>query len=460
MKTKIISILCIAASLVTSCEVNETLCEAEHPHKGWVQFHYNWDKMPAYYQQYLNKGLNYLDSMFIIGDRVINQRISYFGYSTLNDDGCYKSDLFREWTEQGENGETLYHTEKTGDGRTNIYHIIEKINENGERVLVEQTYEKNEHQKKFFLPSGEYKFLTVNMDTKDYKYTGLSSVDIENSNVHLGDVVLENVTYEGNSAEVAHPEEWTDNNTTFDKNVYTYEGTPAGFIRSSNEPVTVDSTAIMKWNADEVKTIEFHPIPVTQNIDVFFDLKKTAEVEFKVDSVWCIMSGVPHSTNVGTGALNVSSTDKIMFRTYFVDPNSVPTYDSQHLTDEIGNTNLRCYANITVPGIVENTVTDANTYIGPGVMQLIIWTNITDPTRTGPKPVKILVGMVNLHKSLTAAKLQTFDTDLMVWKKSRDHTSLYLSFDGSITYDMLYGSEVGGIVPFEEKEVPEEFVIY
>ena len=70
------------------------------------------------------------------------------------------------------------------------------------------------------------------------------------------------------------------------------------------------------------------------------------------------------------------------------------------------------------------------------------------------------MGMVNLHKSLKAAKLQTFDTDRNVWKKSRDHTSLYLSFDGSVTREMLYGSNVGGIIPFEEKEVPDQFILY
>ena len=175
---------------------------------------------------------------------------------------------------------------------------------------------------------------------------------------------------------------------------------PALFIRNSQEPVVVDSTTIMKWGADENKTVEFHPVPVTQNIDVFFDLKKDGSVQFKVDSVWCIMSGIPHRMNVGTGGLDVSRTDKIMFRTYFVNTNTVPTYNSERLTDEVGNVNLRCHANITVPGIVENTVTDANTYIGPGVMQIIIYTTIKDETYTGPKEEKILMGMVNLHKSL------------------------------------------------------------
>ena len=426
-------------SMLVSCDVQEDLCEAEHPHKGWAQFKYSWDRLPENYQQYIGKIIKtktderyYLDSMYIIGDRVINQKVSYYGFSTRNNDGCYKSELPSIWVEN-ENGEMEY-----------------------------RTYVKdNEHITDFYVSAGEYKFLTVNMDAADYKYEGLSNLKEEARNVRLGEVTLENLTYEGNSDEIVHPKEWTQNNSaTFDRNQYSYGEEPALFIRNSQEPVVVDSTTIMQWSADENKTVEFHPVPVTQNIDVFFDLKNDASVKFFVDSVWCIMSGVPHKMNVGTGALDVSRTDKIMFRTYFVDTNTVPTYNSNRLTDEVGNENLRCHANITVSGIVENTVTDANTYIGPGVMQLIIYTTITDESYTGPKEEKILIGMVNLHKSLTTAKLQTFDTDMNVWKKSRDHTSLYLSFDGTVTREMLFGSNVGGIIPFEEKEVPDQFIIY
>ena len=430
--------LSLLATAFTSCDVHEQLCEAEHPHKGWAQFKYSWDRLPENYQQYIGKIIKtktderyYLDSMYIIGDRVINQKVSYYGFSTRNNDGCYKSELPSVWV----------------------------TNENGE--LEYRTYVKdNEHITDFYIPAGEYKFLSVNMDAADYKYEGLSNLNEATRNVHLGDVTLENLTYEGNSEYIVHPKEWTSETTTFDRNQYSYDGEPALFIRNSQEPVVVDSTTIMKWGADENKTVEFHPVPVTQNIDVFFDLKKDGSVQFKVDSVWCIMSGIPHRMNVGTGGLDVSRTDKIMFRTYFVNTNTVPTYNSERLTDEVGNVNLRCHANITVPGIVENTVTDANTYIGPGVMQIIIYTTITDETYTGPKEEKILMGMVNLHKSLKAAKLQTFDTDRNVWKKSRDHTSLYLSFDGSVTREMLYGSNVGGIIPFEEKEVPDQFILY
>ncbi len=428
--------MCVAA--YTSCDVHEDLHDhsaassvERNPHVGWVRFGYSWEKLPGNYRQYTGKDNEYLDSMYIICDRVINQKVAYYGFSTRNNDGCYKSEMPGVWF----------------------------TNEDGEQEY--RTYKKdNEHITDFYITSGEYKFLSVNMASKDYKYEGLSGFNESTRNVHLGDITLESITHEGNSDEIAHPKEWTADNTTFDRNPYACGDELAKFIRNTQEPVVVDSTGILRWTGEEVKTVEFNPVPVTQNIDVFFDLSKDASVKFRVDSVWCIMSGVPHKMNVGTGALDISRTDKIMFRTYFVDTSTVPAYDSQRRDDEVGNTSLRCHANITVPGIVENTVTDANTYIGPGVMQIIIYTTITDETYTGPKEEKILVGMVNLHKSLTAAKLQTFDTDMNVWKKTREHTNLYLSFDGKITREMLYGSNVGGIIPFEEQEVPERFLIY
>ena len=179
--------LSLLATAFTSCDVHEQLCEAEHPHKGWAQFKYSWDRLPENYQQYIGKIIKtktderyYLDSMYIIGDRVINQKVSYYGFSTRNNDGCYKSELPSVWV----------------------------TNEDGEQEY--RTYVKdNEHITDFYIPAGEYKFLSVNMDAADYKYEGLSNLNEATRNVHLGDVTLENLTYEGNSEYIVHPKEWT-----------------------------------------------------------------------------------------------------------------------------------------------------------------------------------------------------------------------------------------------------------
>lgn len=412
--------LCIFASLMASC-VKETLCEeGEHPHRAYVKFAYDFSGLPEYFQPYMGK-MNYLDSMLIIGNRVINQRRSAFLFSTYKNSGRYKTDL-------------------------------------PDTILVKDNHDITE----FTLPTGEYKFWTANLNSQDYIYTNLEQMLETGRLLNTGDLTLESVTYDGNSDQLPHPKEWIDPlYYPFDKNIYASpDGKVAGFIRNVKQPIVIDSTSVIRWESSEPKTVTFYPKTVTQNIDMFFDITKATDIKFVVDSVWCIISGVPHKVNVGTGALEIDHTDKLQVRTNFVDPNTVPTVDSQYIKDGEGNTKLRCYANFNVTGIVENTYTDVNKYAGAGVMQLIMYVHITDPEYANKKKVKALIGMVNLHKSLENAKLQTLNAEDLKWRKTRDHSVLYLSFNANITKEMLYGVDNAGIVDYEEVDIPDQFIIY
>lgn len=398
-------VLATAACIVTSC-AHEQLCEEEHPHKAWVEFNYDWTALSSYTNQKP-------DSMLILVDRVIYQHMNTLAYDTKTESGKYLS-------------------ERPADVEAEDNHDV----------------------KRFAINSGEYKFLTMNMSSSNFDYSGLEAIVKNNAVSQLKHADITYKTYPATSPLVNIA-----GSGLTDANLYAHiDGSAAEFILDDKTPVVLDSVPISKWLANEVRTINFQAKPITHNIDLFFDIKKDVRnVDFYIESVYVIISGIPHTINLSSGALDVSNTDKMFFKTDLVDPTVVPNVNSKAIADTKDNNVVRCYKNLTVTGIVENDRVDDDAFYGPGIMQVVINAKVKDGADYVPKKIN---AMVNMHKSLQNAKLQTYNYEMNTYRKSREHSDLYVSLNVLLDKTTVLGDGTGGIIKWQEADVPTEFNIY
>ncbi|MBO7052337.1 MAG: hypothetical protein J6W24_06710 [Prevotella sp.] len=455
----------LLTSMFTSCEVNEQLCEkeidGEHAHRSGVQFNYVWDKMPA--------AVSVLPvNTYIIADRVINTMTTSFMYNVVAESGHYLGDLPKGMAEEDNHDITT-----------------------------------------FQLPSGEYKFLTMSFNrtfeekldpsrivTEDYVITpNPLKMDPSQLNLRLGQFKAEHRTYTYDELKDYYVDSpFGEFDGSVDNNPYTSasddaseeekEAKRAKFIRNITEPLVIDSTTIRRIGTDEVTEIEFNPTTVTQNIDLYFDLKKkqTSSFQFFVSDVWCVLSGIPRSMNIGTGAVDITQTDKLIFRTKLVDPTKVPDANSEELKpqgwpserieDNIGRYDnqaediVRCYANLNIPGIVENSdYTDANKYAGPGVLQIIVKVWVYEKNVNENKwgwRSRTIMGRVNLHKNIERAQLLELYNEkhnVEYWRKAQDYKSVPLAIDATLTQSLITGADESPRVANweEEQHIEQEY---
>lgn len=458
--------LAVFTMMLASCEVNQDLCEkgeigeSTHVHNSAVKFKYAWDKLPASMTETPYQ-------FFIIADRVIKTKAYTFSYNTTANQGHYLNPI-PDWMAEEENAE----------------------------------------RESFEISSGEYKFLTMNYGrtfeekinpsrivTADYVITP-NPLKIEESalKLRLGAFNVSHRTYDYSElSEYYVDSPFGDFNGSVDNNPYTSasadaseeekEAKRAKFIRNITDPIVIDSTTIRWIGNDETSEVEFHPGTITQNVDLYFDLKKkqTSTFQFFVSDVWCVLSGIPRSMNVGTGAVDVSQTDKLIFQTKLVDPTKVPNTSSEEMrpqgwpsdkiVDNIGKYDnqseevVRCYANLNIPGIVENTTyTDANKYAGPGVLQIIVkvwvYEKNVDDNNWGWRS-RTIMGRVNLHKNIERAQLlQLYDENGQeYWRKAQDFKTVHLSIDATLNQSLIIGTDESPRVANweEEQHIEEEF---
>ena len=437
----------------TSCEVNEDLCNKEHPHKSGVQFSYVWDKIP---EAVTTRPVN----TYILANRVINTMSTSFVYNVVAESGHYLGTLPEGMAEEDNHDITT-----------------------------------------FRLSSGEYKFLTMSFNrtfeekldpsrivTEDYIITpNPLKVNAEDLKYRLGQFKAEHRTYTYDELKDYYVESpFSEFDGSVDDNPYTSapesaseeekEAKRAKFIRNISEPIVVDSTTICRIGNDEVTQVNFHPTTVTQNVDLYFDLKKkqTSTFQFFISDVWCVLSGIPRSMNIGTGAIDITQTDKLIFRTKLVDPTKVPNANSEELKpqgwpsekiiDNIGRYDnqsedvVRCYANLNIPGIVENSVyTDANKYAGPGVLQVIVkvwvYEKNVDDNNWGWRS-RTIMGRINLHKNIEHAQLLELysENGNEFWRKAQNYKSVYLAIDAALTQSLITGADESPRVANWEEE--------
>ena len=216
----------------------------------------------------------------------------------------------------------------------------------------------------------------------------------------------------------------------------------AKYIQPDVEPLYYDSTVVQRVRADRQTTFEFKPKILSQNIDINFNIvKNTDEVEFKVTEVWAEISGVPTYIKMNTGYLDIKKTSKMLFKTD-IKPNNPD--DNGNDTNE--NKRIACHGNINVTGVVNvqraygETLEDVRKKIyGPGIMQVVIYTEVYNP-KTGQTFPQKWQGIINLYNTLNKAKLMTTTSDNKYVYRNGEHGTINISAE-----ILLDGKTVGNI---------------
>lgn len=360
----------VTCMLMVACKTDVDLCyESSHPHRAEVEFTYTWDE-----------GVLRPDSMCVLANRIIGQWKSsmvvgtnttpvigyYFSTDIIPEN--YISDEFREYLDSATIANLLY---------------------GGFDFPVS----------KFIVRNGEYKFITFNMDTTAFAYDKLMDYMLSPANEgrRLQDLNMEYKTYSKENNKGALRSliaSWTDYNPYAD------------YIQPEMNPIYFDTTQVVRVETDVVAKVSFHPQPLTQNIDIYFNIKKDVSgVPFVIDSVRAEVSGIPKSINLSNGYLDIEHTAKMMFRMDMCAPfnlTAVPPFEIKKEADQLTKQAVGCHANIDVTGVVRNA--SDYVYSGPGIVQVMIWTHAKDP-QTGLISRKKMQGKINIYKTLGKSDL-------------------------------------------------------
>ena len=255
----------------------------------------------------------------------------------------------------------------------------------------------------FRLPVGTYRFMALNMDTTELVYDDVRRYLADGGDsIGMGSLNIEYRVYaKGEPGLRGTLIDWLDYNPY------------AGYIQPDVTAFCVGTNDV-ELSAGQRYDCKFSPNLMSQNVDVYFTIKKKeGSVPFVVDSVVGEISGLPWRINAVNGWLDISRTNKMMFRMGLVGAGDSPQADSYAATQ------VRCHANIDVPGIVPGSSTDVNT--GPGIMQILIFTHADSPDAPGETLRKKIQGKINLFNTLRQARLTDYTDDLSYVRRTADH---------------------------------------
>lgn len=417
---KLLYTLLLGATLTSCAEVE--ICERDHPHQGDVNFTYTW-----------NKPEDKPNRMGVLCYRVVGQ---WKQVAEVNTDDLTLR-LIGETTITPENrpNENPDEGDNTGGDNTG-----------GDNTGVTEPNEPNEPSEPtepgtgttpppftptVKIPRGYYKFATFPLDNPSIDYSELEQfMKNDAKDYPLQNVGLSYKVYDIKDPKLNKPLAWQDFNPY------------AKYIQPDVEPLYYDSTVVQRVRADRQTTFEFKPKILSQNIDINFNIvKNTDEVEFKVTEVWAEISGVPTYIKMNTGYLDITKTSKMLFKTD-IKPNNPD--DNGNDTNE--NKRIACHGNINVTGVVNvqraygETLEDVRKKIyGPGIMQVVIYTEVYNP-KTGQTFPQKWQGIINLYNTLNKAKLMTTTSDNKYVYRNGEHGTINISAE-----ILLDGKTVGNI---------------
>lgn len=425
----------IAVLLLLSACTDAGLCyEADHPHSGGVYFSYEWPE--GFQLDTLNR-----DSMQILAIRLINHaKYGMVVQSLSPNHGRYfynPPSRVEQWIDSSKLPKpdtttidsigyigVVTEGDEVREGEIGPEIPQPEVEPEPEDTIPEEPLTPyNTEVDHFKLGNGTYKFFTMPTDTTEVMYTNINDyLAAPGDGMQATDVRVMYRSYAANDSTLRQigGGAWADYNPAFD------------YIQPNFGPIMVDSVDFMDVNASRRTMLTFHPRPLTQNIDIYFTIRKDMkDVPFIIDDVWAEISGIPSRAYLFSGHLYLAKTRKMRFNTEFVDANGQPKADTY------SDDSVRVHANINVLSIMNAAGPQYAT--GPGILQLRIRAHAERIGDDG-EPVKqytYLQARTNLYNDLMRAKLITYDPDMQWAVKSRDHAELDLS-----TFYTIYGSSI------------------
>lgn len=430
----------LSMTMFSACSTEVDLCyEENHPHLTAVKYEFNWggtadERIP--------------DSMYVIAYRVVNLWKASMVVDSHNGCGHFihnAPDLTEETPGQTEDvsgqAEGEIQPEKISRSYGTTLLADDSSTDNGSSDNEDETSPLPDavgpSLDVFPVRTGAYKFITFSLDNDEMIYTDVTEYMVDETNEkHLQDIYVEYKVYPKGSNGLRHTlVDWQDYNAY------------ASYIQPNMRPIYFDTIPSKQIPKGSTVECGLSPKPVTQHIDIYFNIKKDrSRQDFRIDSVWADISGVPRRFNLANGYLDVTRTAKMMF----------PTDDVKD--SDTSNGPVKVHGAIDVPGIVQNNTPTANT--GPGIMQVIIFASVLAKDEQGnqlyeevdglsvPKRLtKKIQGKINLYNTLRTSKLLTLTDDMKhaVLSGSRGVIDIVadIVIDGE---DVLeYNDELGGI---------------
>lgn len=378
MRNSLIFTACALSTLclMPACTDVDLCNDAEHPHTTPVSFDYDW-----------SQSVQKTDSMYVIAYRVIKNKLYSMAVNSDNHQGHFIFGAPAE-TEEPADPEEPTIPEEPAEPSVPAEPSEPSVSPEGISTLSANSSPAKalKSLRSFSLAKGEYKFFTFAFDNTELLYNNVTDfLDRKTENTKIGDIYLEYKTYKkGDPGLKTKVKNWDDYNPY------------AGYIQTNVSPVTFDSIPLRNIDGKAEHVAKFTPRDLTQNIDVYFDIKKDiSNKTFVVDSVVAEISGIPTGISIGNGYIDITHTAKMLF---YMD---LENEQGEKVADSDTNTKLTAHGNINVTGIVKNALPTERT--GPGIMQLVVYTHTFNDK--GEKRSKRIQGKINIFNSLTEANL-------------------------------------------------------
>lgn len=314
---KQLTFILIAILFISACKMDVEYCDKSHPHKGRVQFCFNWAAQYAIHPQYMD----------VKAQRVVMHNNYMFETTTF----------------------------ATGNDSTRI---IETPDSTDSLIYVKST-DPTHHV--LHLRAGEYTFLAYNGKREGFNMSG--------------DTISEPIT--DDLATVGS--EFIDFNDDDPHSQYLITANSKHlFSATANLNIPLDVSG------DPIYTVTFTPRPLTQDVNINFNIKPK-ESGIVVDKITCCISGVCRTMLISTREVFYDRTYKVLYEPTF-------SQDSKYMAD------FGVKGSIRVPGIVPNSSPGATT--GPGILQVKVYIHFNDGNKIR---YKTLTGVVNLYNLLAEA---------------------------------------------------------
>lgn len=423
---KLLSLIVISTVLAfTACTDAELCYQAEHPHTAGVTFVFDWqdqqerpDTMGVIAYRIVNNWKRFMavNSTTSTGHYVDTASVKQMltraddgglGVDTGTDDGTTDDGTTTDGNqpENGNGSGTLDDGDDMGDNTGDDSGMDTDVSVDTDSVVIDRPLSE------FRIRQGEYKFVAFPLDSSEVNFSELAEfVLADGRGKHLNDVNINYREYNRRDPRLRKKV-----NGWSDYNQYSL------YIQPDMEPIYYDTVAIVKVNENEHRTITFRPRPITQNVDIYFDITKDVSKQpFVIDSVWAEIAGVPRTINLSNGHLDITKTDKMMFPTTL--SNSLGDTLTPERPDSATSTLVHCHGNIDVTGIVNAQNEDKTS--GPGIMQVMIYAHVGEGE---DKKVKKIQGEINLYNTIAQANSIKISEDGQWAERNGDHIVLRIN---------------------------------